>query len=83
MLFPLSPSRLLSLSFSLSVPHQNIGDDSLVIVDELGRGTSSEEGVGLCYAICEHLALSRAFTFFATHFLELTHMQTLYPNIDK
>lgn len=72
---------LISMPLSLSL--QNISDDSLVIVDELGRGTSSEEGVGLCHAICEHLALSRGFTFFATHFLELTHLQTLYPNVEK
>lgn len=34
---------------------QNVRDCSLVVIDELGRGTSREEGVGICYAICEHL----------------------------
>ncbi|XP_019848959.1 PREDICTED: mutS protein homolog 4 isoform X2 [Amphimedon queenslandica] len=62
---------------------QNISDDSLVVIDELGRGTSSEEGVGLCYAICEKLLMTKAFTFFATHFLELTHLETLYPNVEN
>jgi DNA mismatch repair protein MSH4 len=62
---------------------QNITDDSLVVVDELGRGTSSEEGVGLCHAICEHLIASKSFTFFATHFLELTQLECLYPNVEN
>uniref|UniRef100_A0A1X7VH91 DNA mismatch repair proteins mutS family domain-containing protein n=2 Tax=Amphimedon queenslandica TaxID=400682 RepID=A0A1X7VH91_AMPQE len=62
---------------------ENISDDSLVVIDELGRGTSSEEGVGLCYAICEKLLMTKAFTFFATHFLELTHLETLYPNVEN
>ena len=38
---------------------QNVQSDSLAIIDELGRGTSSEEGVGLCYAICENLIKTR------------------------
>eukprot|EP00731_Ephydatia_muelleri_P017611 Em0010g709a len=62
---------------------QNIRDCSLVVIDELGRGTSREEGVGICYAVCEQLLQTKTFTFFATHFLELTGMDNLYPNVSK
>jgi DNA mismatch repair protein MSH4 len=52
-------------------------------MDELGRGTSSEEGVGICYAVCEYLLHSKAFTIFATHFLELSSLEALYPSVGK
>ncbi|BEJ08854.1 hypothetical protein CcaverHIS641_0509480 [Cutaneotrichosporon cavernicola] len=45
---------------------------SLVLVDELGRGTSPIEGVGLSQAIAEELIKTQCFTFFTTHFRELS-----------
>uniref|UniRef100_H3AEP5 MutS protein homolog 4 n=1 Tax=Latimeria chalumnae TaxID=7897 RepID=H3AEP5_LATCH len=62
---------------------QNANDRSLIIIDELGRGTSTEEGVGICHAICEYLLNLKAFTLFATHFLELCHLDALYPNVEN
>ncbi|XP_037294385.1 mutS protein homolog 4 [Manduca sexta] len=54
---------------------------SLVIIDELCRGTSCEEGTSIAWAICEELMMSNAFTFFTTHFMYLTRLQELYYNV--
>ncbi|KAK3612393.1 hypothetical protein CHS0354_031987 [Potamilus streckersoni] len=62
---------------------QSASNNSLIIIDELGRGTSAEEGIGLCHAICEYLLGIKAFTFFVTHFLELTRLDSLYPNLEN
>ncbi|XP_006888675.1 PREDICTED: mutS protein homolog 4 [Elephantulus edwardii] len=61
----------------------NANDKSLILIDELGRGTNTEEGIGICYAICEYLLSLKAFTLFATHFLELCHIDALYPNVEN
>jgi len=60
---------------------QNITDKSFVIIDELGRGTSNQEGIGISFAICEKLLQKSAFTFFATHFRDLTIALDRYPNV--
>ncbi|PVD38561.1 hypothetical protein C0Q70_01177 [Pomacea canaliculata] len=62
---------------------QNVSGDSLVIIDELGRGTSAEEGVGICWSVCEYLLKTKAFTFFVTHYKELTSLDNLYANVEN
>ncbi|KRH95200.1 Mismatch repair ATPase MSH2 (MutS family) [Pseudoloma neurophilia] len=47
---------------------KNSGSDSLVLIDELGRGTSAIDGISLCIAIKEHLQKMKCSTIFATHF---------------
>ncbi|KAK5614459.1 MutS protein msh4 [Crenichthys baileyi] len=61
----------------------NVSDRSLTIIDELGRGTSAEEGIGICHSVCEFLLGLKAFTLFATHFLELCQLESLYPNVEN
>lgn len=52
----------------------NVSPKALIIVDELGRGTSSRDGIAIALAICEKLIQSRAMVWFATHFRDLAEI---------
>jgi len=56
-------------------------EHSLVILDEIGRGTSTLDGLSLAWAIAESLAASRPRTLFATHYHELTSLAERLANV--
>ncbi len=62
----------------------NLSNRSLVLLDEIGRGTSTYDGVSMAWAIAEHLhnhPKSRAKTLFATHYHELNELTEDFPRI--
>ena len=57
-------------------------DQSLVIMDEIGRGTSTYDGISIAWAVAEHLVTKksqRPKTLFATHYHELQKLEQLHP----
>ncbi len=64
----------------------NISERSLVLFDELGRGTSTYDGISIAWAIVEYLHEHRKFhpkTLFATHYHELNEMEKLFKRISN
>jgi DNA mismatch repair protein MutS len=62
----------------------NVTDNSLVLFDEIGRGTSTYDGISIAWAIVEYIHEkpgARAKTLFATHYHELNQMAEQYPRV--
>lgn len=62
----------------------NLSDRSLILLDEIGRGTSTYDGISIAWAIAEYIhehPSARAKTLFATHYHELNEMANLFPRI--
>ncbi len=63
---------------------KNITNNSLIIMDEIGRGTSTFDGISLAWAIIEYLTNQenkKALSLFATHYHELQYLEDIYPTV--
>ncbi len=59
----------------------NLSSRSLVILDEIGRGTSTFDGLSLAWALAEHFQKTKARTLFATHYHELTTLADQFSGV--
>jgi len=72
---------MVEMTESANILH-NATERSLVLMDEVGRGTSTFDGLALAWAIARHLVeRTRAFTLFATHYFELTRLAQEYREV--
>jgi DNA mismatch repair protein MutS len=71
---------MVEMSETANILH-NATDCSLVLMDEVGRGTSTFDGLSLAWSAAEHLAKLRAWTLFATHYFELTVLPESEPTV--
>jgi DNA mismatch repair protein MutS len=72
---------MVEMSETANILH-NATANSLILMDEIGRGTSTFDGLSLAWACAVHLAKqTKAFTLFATHYFELTSLPEEHKNI--
>jgi DNA mismatch repair protein MutS len=74
---------MVEMNETASILH-NLSDRSLILLDEIGRGTSTYDGISIAWAIVEYIhdhPAARAKTLFATHYHELNEMEALFPRI--
>eukprot|EP00897_Mesotaenium_endlicherianum_P005294 jgi/Mesen1/4793/ME000243S03968 len=59
----------------------NVTPRSLIIIDELGRATSTLDGLAIAWSCCEYLLSMQAHVIFATHVQRLAELSSIYPNV--